>query len=250
VSPDALTPLIERLARARGIGDAYHSYKGELKQFSLTTKAAILRAMHCRIDDAAALEAQVRESEAAHRQGLLGDVVVLRAGSRAARVNTPAIEHNALLRWTVKFEGGGGTRSGEVHAWDLPERGSHQQDGKWYVLRDLSLPADLPTGYHRLDIELEHAGREECALIVAPDKCHEPPSSPKARGYGAWPCSSTHCVRRTTGALVISRTLPNYCGMRPRRAQDSSASVPCTRCSPPIRLCIRRTRPRAGMLST
>ena len=54
MSSDELTPLIERLARARGIGDAYHSYKGELKQFSLTTKAAILRAMHCRLDDAAA----------------------------------------------------------------------------------------------------------------------------------------------------------------------------------------------------
>ena len=64
--------------------------------------------MHCRLDDAAALEAQIRESEAAHPVGLLGDVVVLRNGSRVARVNTPAIEQNALLRWTVKFEGGGG----------------------------------------------------------------------------------------------------------------------------------------------
>jgi len=165
VSSDALTPLIERLARARGVGDAYHSYKGELKYFTLTTKAAILRAMHCRIDDAAALDAQIRESEAAHPVGLLGDVVVLRAGARAARVNTPAIEHNALLRWTVKFEGGGGTRSGEVRAWDLPERGSHQQDGKWYVLRDLPLPADLLTGYHRLEVDLEHAGREEADTL-------------------------------------------------------------------------------------
>ena len=66
-------PLIERLARARGIGDAYHSYKGELKHFTLTTKAAILRAMHCRFDDAATLEAQIREAEAAHPVGLLGD---------------------------------------------------------------------------------------------------------------------------------------------------------------------------------
>jgi hypothetical protein len=101
VSTDDLTPLIERLARARGIGDAYHSYKGELKHFSLATKAAILRAMHCRLDDAALLDAQIRESEAAHPVGLLGDVVVLRNGARAARINTPAIEHNALLRWTV-----------------------------------------------------------------------------------------------------------------------------------------------------
>jgi hypothetical protein len=70
VSPDALTPLVERLARARGIGDAYHSYQGDLKQFTLATKAAILRAMHCRLDDAAELERQIHESEAAHPRGL------------------------------------------------------------------------------------------------------------------------------------------------------------------------------------
>src|SRR6185295_7526041 len=68
----------------------------------------------------------------------------------------------------------GGERSGEVRAWDLPERGSHQQAGRWFVLRDLPLPADLPPGYHRLEIDLEHAARESCALIVAPDQCVEP----------------------------------------------------------------------------
>lgn len=170
---DPLAPLIERLARARGIGDAYHSYKGELQQFSLATKAAILRAMHCRLDDAAALEAQIRESEAAHPAGLLGDVAVVRQGESTLRINTPAIELNALVRWSVQLEGGG-ERRGEVRAWDLPERGSHQIDGKWWVLRDLPLPADLPPGYHRFEIDLEYAHRERCALIVTPGRIHEP----------------------------------------------------------------------------
>jgi len=173
VSSDGLTPLIERLARARGLGDAYYSYKGELKHFSLTTKAAILRAMHCQLDDAAVLQAQIDESESAHPQGLLGEVTVIRNGARAARVNTPAAEHNALLRWRVQLEDGGET-SGEVRAWDLPERGSHSRDGRWWVLRDLPLPADLPPGYHRLEIDLEGAGRESCPLIVTPDRCFEP----------------------------------------------------------------------------
>jgi 4-alpha-glucanotransferase len=171
VSSESLDQLVERLARARGIGDAYHSYKGELKHFSLTTKSAILRAMHCRLDDAAALEAQIQESEA-HPGGLLGDVVVLRNGARAARINTPALEHDALLRWTVELEGGG-ERRGEARAWELPERGSHQQGGKWFVLRDLDLPADLALGFHRLHLEHEITGRESCPLIVTPDKCHE-----------------------------------------------------------------------------
>jgi 4-alpha-glucanotransferase len=175
VSTDVLTPLIERLARARGIGDAYYSYKGELKHFTLATKAAVLRAMHCRLDDVAALEAQIRESEAAHPGGLLGDVAVIRAGTDSVRINTPAIELNAMVRWSVQLEGGAGERRGEVRAWDLPERGSHPHDGKWWVLRDLKLPADLPPGYHRLEIDLEYAHRERCALVVTPGKIHEPP---------------------------------------------------------------------------
>ena len=140
-----LNPLIERLARARGIGDAYHSYKGVLQHFTLETKAAILRAMHCRLDDAEALEAQIRESEATHPAGLSANVAILRGATRAVRVNTPAVDQNALLRWKVRLEGGG-ERDGEVRAWDLPERGAHQRDGQWYMLRDLSLPHDLPMG--------------------------------------------------------------------------------------------------------
>jgi 4-alpha-glucanotransferase len=168
-----LAPLIERLARARGIGEAYHSYQGELRQFTLETKAAILRAMHCRLDDVATLEAQIAESESVLPVGLLGDVAVLRAGARAVRVNTPAIEHNALLRWRVLLEGGG-ERAGETRAWSLPERGAWQRDGRWFMLRDLALPEDLPPGYHALEVDLEHGGIERCPLIVAPDRAHEP----------------------------------------------------------------------------
>jgi 4-alpha-glucanotransferase len=182
-SIEALRPLIERLARARGIGDAYHSYLGELKHFSLATKAAILGAMHCRLDDAAILEEQIRESEAAHPKGLLGDVTVLRAGAWLARLNTPAIEHNAALRWTVELEDGG-QRHGELRAWDLPERGSYQESGRWFVLRDLELPTDLPPGYHRLRVELEFAGVETCPLIVTPARCHEP--DPLIAGRKLW----------------------------------------------------------------
>ena len=173
MSADPLAGLIERLARARGIGDAYHTYKGELKHFTLATKAAILRAMHCQLDDAQLLTAQIREAEAAHPVGLVSDVVVVRNGARAARINTPALEHNATLRWSVALEGGG-ERRGEARVWDLPERGSYQEDGKWFVLRDLALPQDLPAGYHRLILEHEFVGSESTHLIVTPDKCHEP----------------------------------------------------------------------------
>ena len=42
---------IEKLARLRGVGDAYHDYRGELRYFSVETKREILRAMGCSVDD-------------------------------------------------------------------------------------------------------------------------------------------------------------------------------------------------------
>jgi hypothetical protein len=51
--------LIERLARLRGVGDAYHDYRGELTYFTLETKIAILRAMDSPVDDPAALAEQL-----------------------------------------------------------------------------------------------------------------------------------------------------------------------------------------------
>ena len=68
------TSVIERLARLRGIGDAYHDYRGELRHFSLETKIAILRAMGCPIDDPAALAAELSQLEVARWRTLLPPV--------------------------------------------------------------------------------------------------------------------------------------------------------------------------------
>ena len=210
-----LTPLIERLARARGIGDAYHSYKGELKQFSLATKAAILRAMHCRLDDAAALEAQIRESEAAHPSGLFGDVVVLR--ERCAR---RACEHardrtERLVAMAVVLEDGGGAQRRSARLGSAGARLASAGRSMVRAARS-ALPGDLPLGYHRLEVELEFArnGRLR-ADRRAGRKCYEPAESKWRRSSGASPCSSTRCARRTTGASAISPTCAELCGSRP-----------------------------------
>ena len=63
--------LIETMARLRGIGDAYHDYRGELKYFTVETKQALLRAMGCPVDDPAALGAELRKLEAARGRRFL-----------------------------------------------------------------------------------------------------------------------------------------------------------------------------------
>ena len=50
-----LDSLLDQLARQRGIGDAYHNYRGELLHISRDTKTAILAAMGCSTSDAAAI---------------------------------------------------------------------------------------------------------------------------------------------------------------------------------------------------
>jgi 4-alpha-glucanotransferase len=63
VTDEYTAELIHRLASRRGIGEAYHDHRGELKQFSLRTRAEILRAMGCDVDDPAQLEDWLRQTE-------------------------------------------------------------------------------------------------------------------------------------------------------------------------------------------
>ena len=51
-----LESLLDQLARQRGIGDAYHNYRGDLLQVSRESKSAILAAMGCPTTDAGAIE--------------------------------------------------------------------------------------------------------------------------------------------------------------------------------------------------
>jgi len=68
--------LIERLARLRGVGDAYHDYRGELRYFTIETKAAILRAMGSPVDDALALAEELGRLENERWRALLPRMTV------------------------------------------------------------------------------------------------------------------------------------------------------------------------------
>ena len=61
--------------------------------------------------------------------------------------------------------------------------------------------------------------------------------SRRAASSGAWPCSSTRCAPRTTGASGDFGDLRELLGSRPASAPASSASARCTRCSSSDPLC-------------
>ncbi len=164
--------LIDRLARLRGIGEAYHDYRGELRHFSVKTRTDILRAMGCAVDDPAKLAAEVSDLEIARWRQLLPPVATARGARIGLDLNIPARAFGSTLVWTVKLEDGG-RHDGAVSTTDCPELWRGEVEGSWVTRRRLEIPVDLPPGYHELEITLAGTS-SRCTLILSPTQCYEP----------------------------------------------------------------------------
>ncbi|HEY2464330.1 MAG TPA: 4-alpha-glucanotransferase [Steroidobacteraceae bacterium] len=167
--------LIERLAQLRGIGDGYHDYRGELQHFSLETKAGILSAMGCAVDDDHALAAETARLEAARWQKFLPAVATTRSARVGFDINITAREFGGTILWRVLFEDG--TRlDGSVSSADCAEIWRGEVAGTWITRRRFELAVDLPHGYHELEARMAGGAADRCLLIVCPPKCFEPPA--------------------------------------------------------------------------
>jgi 4-alpha-glucanotransferase len=167
------TALIERLAGLRGIADAYHDYRGELKFFSLQTKTGILRAMGCAVDDENELAASLAQAEAVRWRKLLPLVATARGARVGFDINVGTRELGAGIVWRVHWENG--SRSdGVTSTADCAEVWRGEVAGSWITRRRFELPVDLPPGYHEFEATLSGGAAERCLLIVSPPACYEP----------------------------------------------------------------------------
>ncbi len=169
------TTSIEKLARLRGIGDAYHDYRGELKYFSLETKLGILRAMGCAVDDPAALARTLSESEAARWRKFLPPVATVRGDRIGIEINVPARDFGSSIVWSVRLEDGS-RRTGVTSTADCAEVWRGEFEGSWITRRRLDLPFSLVAGYHELEAAIAGRAAERCLLIASPAQCYEPAS--------------------------------------------------------------------------
>jgi len=174
--------LIERMARLRGIGDAYHDYRGELRYFSLQTKTDLLRAMGCRVDDEAALASELSILEVSRWRLLLPPVAAAHGSRVGIDVNVPAKDFGSTLVWTVNLEDGS-RRDGHLSTADCREVWRGDVAGSWVTRRRLELPLDLPPGYHELEVKLG-GSTTRCSLIISPPQCYEPAAI--VRGLRLW----------------------------------------------------------------
>ena len=165
--------LIERMAGLRGIGDAYHDYRGDLRHFSWETKESLLRAMGCSVDEPGALARELSEFEVRRWRKLLPPVAAARGVRIGIDINVTAREFGSTLLWSVRFEDGS-SRAGVVSTADCAEIWRGEVEGSWITRRRLELPLDLPAGYHELAAKFGGGPAEHCLLIVSPPRCHEP----------------------------------------------------------------------------
>ena len=166
-----------------GIGDAYHDYRGELKHFSLETKAGLLRAMGCPVDEPAALAPYLSRLEAACRRKFLPPVAAAHTGRIGIDINVTALEFGSALVWSVHFEDGS-RRDGMTSTADCAEIWRGEVEGSWITRRRFELAVDLPPGYHELEAKIAGSAAERCLLVISPPRCYEP--APIAAGGRLW----------------------------------------------------------------
>ncbi len=171
------------MAQLRGIGDAYHNYRGELQYFSLQTKTAILSAMGCAIDDDSALAAEVAQIEAARWRRILPAVATAHGARIGFDINVAARDFGAAIVWRVLAEDGS-RLDGAVSTADCAEVWRGEVQGSWITRRRFELGVDLPPGYHEFEAKIAGGAAQNCLLIVAPPTCFEPPSI--AAGRRLW----------------------------------------------------------------
>ena len=165
--------VIERMARLRGIGDAYHDYRGELRYFAAQTKQALLRAMGCEVDDRAAAAHELSRLEVTRWRKFLPPLAAAHGARIGIDINVTAREFGAALLWSVCLEDGS-RREGVSSSADCREVWRGEVEGTWITRRHLELPFDLPPGYHELEAKVAGSSAAHCLLIVSPPRCYAP----------------------------------------------------------------------------
>jgi 4-alpha-glucanotransferase len=169
-----LDSLLDQLASRRGIGEAYYDYRGELRAFSAATKTAILAAMGCEVTDAGAIARELADLDLQRWRSLLPKVSVIRPGRTGVVVALPVETLDHAVEWLLTMPDGAQV-TGRSAGAGLEELEHREVDGRRITRRMLVLPEGLPPGHHLLSVRAG-AAAGECALVVAPGRCHEPSS--------------------------------------------------------------------------
>jgi 4-alpha-glucanotransferase len=161
--------LIGRLAALAGIAPGYRDTAGQFHPVSPEAQAALLRVLGHDVSAPSAIGDAIAALEAAPWRERLPPVAVLRPDpAPAVAVVVPERALAGLLAWRIRLEDGG-ERQGAVAPERLAVHARGPGSGGKAPLRlALPLPADLPPGYHRLEITCGDTAAETLLVQTPP----------------------------------------------------------------------------------
>ncbi|WP_119681141.1 malto-oligosyltrehalose trehalohydrolase [Indioceanicola profundi] len=165
----ASTPL-DQLAARCGIEPGFKNAMGEQVTTSADTKRQLLSAMGIQADSEEQARSALEELDRKEWGRPLPPVQVVRAdGEMRVEITLPSGARD--IGWRLALEEGG-ERTGQSSFDSLALVDRRDLDGQAVERRALTLPPDLPWGYHRLELD----SGASTTLIVAPKACWLPPT--------------------------------------------------------------------------
>ncbi|HEY3346746.1 MAG TPA: malto-oligosyltrehalose synthase [Nitrospirota bacterium] len=177
--------IINRLATLSGICHEYMDIWGNRHEPSQDAKAAILKALGYRLDDAESTERSLAHAEEKPWRAVMRPAhVVTESAEVELGICLPDRLSSEEFSWRLTLEDGK-VSSGKFKPAGLRKNDSRTIDGgicSWYVL---NLGNRLPLGYHRLDVS-GNGLTASTRIVITPAHCYEPPAfSENRRLWGA-----------------------------------------------------------------
>ena len=249
---------LDELCALAGIEPGYTDIWGNYFEAPTTTKAALLTAMGVPVDSPEDCDASLAELRAKSWRRLLEPVAVIEAEAQPGTVSvTLAAGRSGRLSWRIDIENGE-TDQGGAATDDLAVIDGTSIDGEARERRRLPLPADLPEGYHRLEVWLDRPmnggtpsglDRGTILLIVAPAQCWSPDQVTRDGNPRFWGISCQLYALRNghnwgignlgdLGSLVEHAAArgADFIGLNPLHALFPAAPNQCSPYSPSSRL--------------
>jgi 4-alpha-glucanotransferase len=174
---------LDELANLAGVETGYWEVDGTHHVAPPEVLVVILQALGIDIARPEEAAAALAGTSAALWRRPLEPSAAVRSGRPAAVGLKMDAGASGRIEVNIALESGGEMRT-DVEAGELPVMRDAEVDGSRMVERRLTLPADLPVGYHQLRVS-GHGLAASCHLLVAPDRAYRGPGELRTWGVFA-----------------------------------------------------------------
>lgn len=191
--------LLHDLAHASGLETTYLDMNGRLQEAAVEPVLAVLQGMDVSIRSISDIQAALSERRRSVWRRAIEPVTVVWDGRPAAvQLRLPQERATGSIKCELELESGEATnRICDIPA--LPTLEATEIEGQRYVVKGLPVPALLPFGYHRLEVEVG-ADLVETTIICSPSKAYAAAEKGDRRFWGLFlPAYALHS-KRSLGA--------------------------------------------------